>query len=602
MTGLLVLAVVASVILELLNRREPVSDEGGVSGPSGSTARAEGDLPQTGGIHGDVTAIGSTITVISSGSAPSRQSPASSASNTGPVWNIPRPVRTFTGRDAELRELDKRLRVNPRAALIPTTTVAALHGMGGIGKTQLALAFADRYRARYKVGWWVPAETPLQAATALAALAVRLGSDPQRSQPELVREALDALDGREDWLLIFDNATTPAEVEPLLPGPDHGQVLITSRSPAWHGLADPIPVDLLTLEDAMGLLQARTDDPDRRTAESLARALDRLPLALEQAAAYSVDQQLSLATYLELFTRQRAQLLARGRPLAYQGTVDTTITLTVAQLSTAAAHLLRVCAVLAPDKLPVDQLLEHADKLGDPLALAASDPTSQAELLGELRRTGLLIVDPDGTGRIHRLVQAVLFPPLSERDLLLTQVIDVLAALWPADPDEPAYWPTCAQLLPHLDAVLAYTRQPRLDTPALARLLILAGVYVWARGIGPAAARELDEQALSMYRRLYGETTDHPSIATTLYNLAVDLSVLGDLRRARELDEQALAMCRRLYGETADHPDIARGLKSLGIHMAEEDDHKRARDRSRRSPCIGGCTGIPLIIPRLLSV
>jgi hypothetical protein len=156
----------------------------------------------------------------------------------GRVWNIPVPVRIFTGRDTELDDLSRRLTATAASDAVPT---AALYGLGGIGKTQLARAFAHRHRDRYQVGWWIPAETPLVAAAALAALAVKLGGDHASPQPELVREALDALAGRDDWLLIFDNASSPAGLEPLLPTAGGGQVLITTRSPAWQGLATPGP-------------------------------------------------------------------------------------------------------------------------------------------------------------------------------------------------------------------------------------------------------------------------------------------------------------------------------------------------------------------------
>jgi tetratricopeptide (TPR) repeat protein len=424
----------------------------------------------------------------------------------------------------------------------------------------------------------VPAQSPLDAGTALAALAVRLGSSPECTQPDLVRDALDALAARDDWLLIFDNATTPADLEPLLPAAGGRQVLITSRTPAWHGLATPVPVDLLTLTDATRLLQARTGDPDQHAAEQLAQELGRLPLAVEQAGAYAAEQQLSLAAYLELFTRERARLLGRGRPLAYAETVDATVMLTVSQLPPAVVHLLRVCALLAPDKLPIDQVLEHADRLGDPLASAARDPTSRAELLGALRRTSLLAADPDGTSRIHRLVQAVLlaYIPDPDRATLVARSIDLLCCLWPDDPGHPAIWPVCARLLPHLEAVFAHTRQQQLATPALAGLLRGARTYIWGRQLGRDLARELDVQVLSVYRRLHGDT-DHPDIASSLHDLSSDLFVLGDYQHARELGEQALAMYRRLHGDI-DHPDIANGVTNLADVLFALGDYQHARE------------------------
>ena len=90
--------------------------------------------------------------------------------------------------------------------------------MGGVGKTQLALAYAQRYRGDYTLGWWVPAETELGMLTALANLGVVLGLPARAAPAELAARARDALGERSGWLLIFDNAPDPAAVAEYLPG------------------------------------------------------------------------------------------------------------------------------------------------------------------------------------------------------------------------------------------------------------------------------------------------------------------------------------------------------------------------------------------------
>jgi hypothetical protein len=127
--------------------------------------------------------------------------------------------------------------------------------------------------------------------------------------------------------VIFDNAPDPVAVAEWLPGSGGGHVLVTSRDSAWQGIADPIPVDLLSQENAVELLLRRSGDTDQQAAARLAEALGRLPLALEQAGAYTAEQRMPLARYLELFEGRRAELLALGKPLAYQGTVDATFTI-----------------------------------------------------------------------------------------------------------------------------------------------------------------------------------------------------------------------------------------------------------------------------------
>jgi Tetratricopeptide repeat/AAA ATPase domain len=492
------------------------------------------------------------------------------------VWNIPAPVRSFTGRETQLTALRNHLRSQLRATLVPA---AALYGLGGIGKTQLARAYAHRYRDDYRLGWWIPAETPLTATTALAELAVRLGADADLPQPRQVSFAHEVLAEQDGWLLVFDNATDPAALEPLLPATGNGHVLITSRSAAWHGLADPIAVDLLPLDAAVRLLQQRSGDPDQQAAEALADELGRLPLALEQAAAYASRQRLSLAGYLQVFRQRRAELLARGQPLAYQGTVDAAYTLALDQLrqaEPAAVQLLQLCALLAPDELPVGWLLDKPDLLPSPLADAARDPLRRSEVTGALYQAALLIPDVDDTARLHRLVQAVALKHLSdeERHELVGRAVALLAALFPEQPEKSATWPVCARLLPHAYALVEHAYQQQLTTSPCAELLSGMGDYVWARGLGLTRARDLHQQALAMHQRLY--EGDHPGLAAVLTDFAWDLHELGEHTRARQLHEQALAMLQRLY--QGDHPQIVSTLTALAGDLRALGEPARARE------------------------
>jgi tetratricopeptide (TPR) repeat protein len=492
------------------------------------------------------------------------------------VWTIPPPVPSFSGRVEQLTALHAQLTNKGAATLVPT---AALTGMGGVGKTQLALAYAQRYRAEYELGWWVPAETELGMVAALADLGAELGLRAGLAPAELAAGARDALGGRSGWLLIFDNAPDPAAVAEFLPGAGGGHVLVTSRDSAWQGIADPVPVDLLPQQEAVGLLLRRAGDPDQQTAARLAEAVGRLPLALEQAAAYAASQRLPLDRYLELFTQRRAELLALGKPLAYQGTVDATFTLALDQLQAtnpAAGRLLELCALLAPDEIPLPLLLSEPELLPKPLAAAVADPVRQGEVVGVLYRQGLLTRDTGDTARMHRLVQDVTLAHLTEaeRHERTVDAVQLLAGLFPYWGNDPDVWPRCAQLLAHAQAVLAHARTVQLTSPALSELLTRAGIYLWGRGLDVRLARQLHEQALTMRQQLY--EGEHPDVAASLTALATDLSELGELKRARELDEQALAMYQRLY--EGDNPNVAYSLHNLALDLRSLGERERARE------------------------
>ena len=474
-------------------------------------------------------------------------------------WNIPTPVRAFMGRDPQLDALHATFTRQRAAELRPA---AALHGTPGIGKTQLARAYAHLHREEYELGWWIPAETTVTITGALADLAVRLGAPADLPQTELATRARELLGRRDGWLLVFDSAAEPSMLESYWPPSGHGDVLVTSRNPAWRGVADPILVDLLPLPSATRFLLDRTGASDEAAAEALAKQLGRLPLALEQAAAYIEQSHLTIAQYRTEFRRRRNKLLGKGTPVAYDGTVDATFALAVDRLakkSLAAVQLLRMSAFLAPDQLPLDLLLSVPDLLPKLLGDAVRDPLVRTETIGLLYRASLFTPDVDGTARVHELVQAVALAYLTDRDrlALLQQTVTLLLYLFPRQPNQPDSWHVSARLFPHAQALLRHAAH--LVDPAVGFLATLLGVYVWARGLGLALARELDEQALAVWKSLY--PGDHPATASSLTNLSLDLLELGEVERAQELVEQALVMWQSL--NVGDHTDFALALNNL---------------------------------------
>jgi hypothetical protein len=138
------------------------------------------------------------------------------------VSNLPARNRNFSGRGELLEELHASLQAEAAAAVVPT---GAVHGLGGVGKTQLALEFAHRFATDYDLVWWVPAEQPTSASAALAALAGRLGVEELADQTKMVEGLFDLLRQRDRWLLVYDNAERPEQLAGLLPPGGGGQVL-----------------------------------------------------------------------------------------------------------------------------------------------------------------------------------------------------------------------------------------------------------------------------------------------------------------------------------------------------------------------------------------
>ena len=275
---------------------------------------------------------------------------------TGKPVRLADPPPLLAGREDLLAELDTRLTGGDN----PAPRTVALCGLGGAGKTSVALAYAHRHLAEVGVAWQFPAEDATVLAAGFAELAAQLGArdladtrDPVAS----VHAVLAAFPA--PWLLIFDNAADLASVAAFLPPAGPGRVLITSQNPNWPGQALDVPV--LDPDVAAGFLVNRTGDPDRQAARDLAGELGGLPLALEQAAAYIQATGDTLAGYLALFRQRRPEMLARGEPTGYRKTVASTWALAfdgLQQTAPGAVGLLRLLAFCAPEAIPLRLLLQ----------------------------------------------------------------------------------------------------------------------------------------------------------------------------------------------------------------------------------------------------
>jgi TIR domain/NB-ARC domain len=311
------------------------------------------------------------------------------------ITNLPARNPHFTGRSDLLEKLRARLRAEPGVVV---TQTGAIHGLGGVGKTELALEFAHRYQADYDLIWWISAEQPTSVTADLATLAEELGIQRVADQAEMVELLFRELRGRERWLLVYDNAERPKTLEGLLPPGGGGRVLVTSRYGAWGKLGATMRLDVLAREEAVAFLARRTGATDQAVLDALAGELGDLPLALEEAAAYLEETGTGLDEYLG-FVRERArELFGLDQPPADeqgdQRRVATVWSLSlerVHQEAPAAEALLSLCAFLAPD-IPRELPGEQPQVLPDELAKAVRDPLAYNRMLAVVGRYSLATV------------------------------------------------------------------------------------------------------------------------------------------------------------------------------------------------------------------
>ncbi len=496
-----------------------------------------------------------------------------------PFVGAPPRIASFTGRASELDRLDEILIGGDKPAAITQATIdrAAVQGMGGVGKTSLAVEYSYIYRDLYAGVWWCPAESRAGLLFGLAGLALHLGA-ATADEADLEKAAKAGLrrlaEQRATWLLVYDNATSPDEIADLLPAAG-ARLLITSRFPDWSGWAEEVTLDVLPLEEAVSLLETRAARRDKTGARTLADALGRLPLALDHAAAYCRRIQMAFADYA---ARAAGLITSTPRGVAYPRSVAATFELAIdaaAQACPAAETLIEYLAECGPERIPMS-LVEGA----------LDDETERAVALLALTEVSLVKADPfdDGTSAIsvHRLVQAVAQARAMANGTeanAAARLISRLAAIYPPDGyTNSTSWPVCAHLTPHVTKRLAEAAD---STRLAAVLLNRAGLYSHAR-TDYRRAETLFRSALSINEMADGP--EHTETASSLSNLAHLLQVTGDLVAAGVLNERALAIYENTLGP--DHPDTAASLNNLAYLRMVQGDLAAAEVLNKRALAI----------------
>jgi tetratricopeptide (TPR) repeat protein len=511
-------------------------------------------------------------------------------------WNIPQGVPFFTGREDVLQKLADTLASRGAAALAQRQ---AITGLGGIGKTQTAIEYANRHRAEYKVGLWAVAESRETLISDFVAIASMLKMPEANIQDQnfTVTAVKRWLEGHSDWLLILDNADDPKVVEEFLPVNSKGHILLTSRAQVFDdiGIMSPVELDEMSPPDARMFLLRRTgreelDTGEEKAVEELAKVLDYLPLALEQAGAYIKVLRSSFGSYIASYRKRGLALLEKSGPVdKYKKSVKTTWSLNfeqVEQASKASAELLRASAFLNPDRIPNELISAGATELGPEisavLAEVESDPLVLDELFQPLIRYSLIHRNrKTKTYDIHRLVQVVLKEEMdnSIRRLWIERVIKAVGLTFPRiDPLDASEWDDTERLLSHAQLCTEYVFTYSTESQEAARFLNALGRYLHFRA-RLVEAESLYKKSLEIRERVLGR--NNPDVATSLHNLGWLYYDQSRYSEAKPLYLRALEIRRMCFG--FDHPDVATTLVGIANLYIQQGDFAQAEEFLREA-------------------
>ncbi len=517
---------------------------------------------------------------VASPPPPSNTVPPNQEIPPGTTWNVPfRRNPLFTGRQDVLKKLHDQLPTGKAAAL---TQPQAIRGLGGIGKTQTAVEYAYRYRDDYQYIFWVRADKREELVTDFATIASPLNLPEKNAQDQtvIVQAVKRWLETHSGWLLILDNADYLEMASQFIPPGGKGHLLLTTRAQAMGHLAQSVEIEKMEPDEGAIFLLRRAriiaqeapldtaSTTDQAKAREIVQAMDGLPLALDQAGAYIEETRSMLASYLDIYEKQkqRTELLRRrggvdpDHPLPVASTWSLSFQ-KVEQANPAAADLLRLCALLSPDAIPEEIFTQGAPDLGQSLEPVATDQMKLDLAIGELLKYSLVHRNPDTkTLTIHRLVQAVLRDEMNEKmqRQWAERAVRAVNRVFP----EVGYetWPRCKRYISHAQVCALLIDQWGLEFPEAARLLNEAGWYLKERG-QYTEAEPFSQRALAIRERILGP--EHNVVANSRANLGLLYVTQGKYAEAEPLLQRALEIDEQVLGR--EHSDVATDLNNLAL-------------------------------------
>lgn len=460
------------------------------------------------------------------------------------TWHdVPPRHRDFVGRAALLQAL--------REQFDRESDPVLLEGMGGVGKSQVAVEYAYRNAADYDVVWWISAQDAAKAAASLAAMDDRLGGT----------------DGTARRLLVFDNAGAPDQLRSLIPA-GANDVLITSRDPLWTECTRPLKVDVFTRAESKQLLLIRCPSMSTVDAGRLAEALGDLPLAIHLAAAFLAETRIPVTDYLDELTKAHARLDEQTPDEQVPISGAWSVALERFQDECPSALLLlMVCSFLADDPIP-KRIFRNTGEVEAPVELEGvlRDPVALGRAIRAINRHAMARIDyRHSTIQLHPFIRVALRKRMDDERTRLLRTVAHRLLLGTILTDSDA---SSTALLPHVRASGVID-----NTEPQVRGMVVALIGHLMSGGHFAAAVELAEETTSHWSTALG--ADHPDALAVAAQLGVALRAVGAYRTAVDVHEKTYRLRTGALG--GDHEESLGSGRLLGHSLRWAGDYSAAR-------------------------
>ena len=520
-------------------------------------------------------------------------------------WNLPfnSLAGLFKGRNETFEQLDLNLKLQGASAIVQPQVI---QGLGGIGKTRLVIEYAWQHQNDFTAFLFVSANKPEDLDRNLAALcAPDWGLDLAEQKSPNQQEQLDAvirwLQQNKGWLLILDNVDTDEGVisaKALISKLRGGHVLITSRVTSWGRGVHKLALDVLSIDEAVGLLLDSTQTwrnlrpEDQVQARILAEKLGCLPLALTHATAYMEHLYQGFNEYLNDFESHFERLLAyhdhlaieyetelekeRKEPVSREEkivrkqllkTVATTYFLSFDRLVPEAKAILQSASILSPEPIPIaiyEQCPDEVLALIDLWCDETREPKTGiivSEAIANLSKYSLISLG-DGSFSVHRMEQRILKSRIN-KDILPKWHESTQKLIYKYAPDEtaesPRTWAIWDILRPHVESLVeSFVVNDQL--PVHMKLMSSLGSLLFGKGLFQLDLN-LDEASIKIVERT--EEPKSKTMANLLLSYGETLRVMNRANEALDAFNRSLKL--REENDGKDSLRVAVALNYVGL-------------------------------------